>query len=73
MRSSPALDRGGLLNTLKKSLAERALNAEMDCHLGGDEQAGCSHNCYGCKMVMADTAKFDIDVRVTGRRASLRS
>jgi putative transposase len=48
MRSSPALDRGGLLNTLKKSLAERALNAEMDCHLGGDEQAGCSHNCYGC-------------------------
>jgi transposase-like protein len=27
-----------LLDTLKKARAERAFNAEMDCHLGGDEQ-----------------------------------
>ena len=46
-----------MLDTLKKGLAERALNAEMDCHLGGDEQAGSSRNCYGCK-----TAMVDIDV-----------
>jgi len=62
MRSSPALDRGGLLDTLKKGLAERALNAEMDCHLGGDEQAGSSRNCYGCKTAMIDTGEIDIDV-----------
>jgi transposase-like protein len=29
-----ALDQGGLLASLKKALAERALNAEMDHHLG---------------------------------------
>lgn len=28
-----ALGRGGLLDELKRALAERALNAEMDCHL----------------------------------------
>ena len=30
-----AFDRGGLLDELKKALAERALNAEMDHHLAG--------------------------------------
>jgi len=38
--AASALDQGGLLDSLKKALAERALNAEMDYHLGGDEQAG---------------------------------
>ncbi len=33
--AATALDQGGLLDTLKKALAERALNAEMDYHLGG--------------------------------------
>lgn len=67
--AATALDQGGLLDTLKKALAERALNAEMDYHLGGDEQAGNSRNGYGRKTVMADTGKIDIDVP-RGRQAS---
>jgi transposase-like protein len=35
-----AFDPGGLLDGLKKALAERALNAEMDHHLSGTEAAG---------------------------------
>ena len=31
-----AFDQGGLLDALKKALAERALNAEMDHHLDGE-------------------------------------
>ena len=31
-----AFDRNGLLDELKKALAERALNAEIDHHLGGE-------------------------------------
>lgn len=36
--AAAALDQGGLLDALKKALAERALSAEMDHHLGGDER-----------------------------------
>ena len=32
------LDSGGLIGELKKALAERMLNAEMDHHLGGAAQ-----------------------------------
>ena len=34
-----AFDANGLLDDLKKALAERALNAEMDHHLAADESA----------------------------------
>jgi putative transposase len=44
-----ALDPNGLLDELKKALAERALNAEMDHHLAGDRGAGNSRNGYGRK------------------------
>lgn len=37
-----AFDRGGLLDELKKALAERALNAEMDHHLAGEGGEGNS-------------------------------
>src|SRR3546814_106337 len=60
--AAAALDQGGLLDTLKKVLAERALNAEMDHHLGDDEQAGNSRNGYGRKTVTTDTGKLEIDV-----------
>jgi len=60
--AATALDQGGLLDSLKKALAERALNAEMDHHLGGDEQSGNSRNGYGRKTVVTDTGKIDIDV-----------
>ena len=52
--AASALDQGGLLDSLKKALAERALNAEMDHHLGGDEQAGNSRNGYGRKCAITD-------------------
>jgi hypothetical protein len=38
--ASTAFDRGELLDQLKKALAERALNAEMDHHLAVDGGAG---------------------------------
>ena len=60
--AAAALDQGGLLDVLKKALAERALNAEMDYHLGDNEQAGNSRNGYGRKTVITDTGKIDIAV-----------
>ena len=36
--ASAAFDQGGLLDSLKKALTERALNAEMDHHLAGEER-----------------------------------
>ena len=56
-----AFDPNGLLDELKKALAERALNAEMDHHLSGDE-AGNSRNGYGRKTVVTDTGKLDLEV-----------
>src|SRR3546814_3522729 len=60
--AAAALDQGGLLDTLKKALAERALIAEMDHHMGDDEQTGNSRNGYGRKKVKTNTAKLEIDV-----------
>src|SRR6201988_1843368 len=56
-----AFDADGLLDELKKALAERALNAEMDHHLAGDE-AGNSRNGYGRKTVLTETGKLTLDV-----------
>jgi putative transposase len=56
-----AFGANGLLEDLKKALAERALNAEMDHHLGGDE-GGNSRNGYGRKTVVTDTGKIDLEV-----------
>ena len=39
-----AFDKDGLLDELKKALAERALNAEMDHHLDAGEGSGNSRN-----------------------------
>lgn len=36
---------------MKKALAERVLNAEMDHHLGGEGEAGNGRNGYGHKTV----------------------
>ena len=57
-----AFDPGGLLDGLKKALAERALNAEMDHHLEGDGQSRNSRNGYGRKTVITDTGKLSLDV-----------
>src|SRR4051794_39593987 len=57
-----AFDPNGLLDGLKKALAERALNAEMDHHLSGEEGAGNSRNGYGRKSVLTDTGKIGLEV-----------
>jgi hypothetical protein len=41
-----AFDPNGLLDGLKKALAERALNAEMDHHLAGEGGTGNGRNGY---------------------------
>ena len=60
--ASAALDQGGLLDHLKKALAERALNAEMDHHLAGDGGAGNSRNGYGRKSVVTDTGRMALEI-----------
>ena len=60
--ASAAFDQGGLLDSLKKALTERALNAEMDHHLSGEDGAGNTRNGYGRKTVMTDTGKMSIGV-----------
>jgi putative transposase len=59
-----ALADGGLLDGLKKALAERALNAELDHHLEGGEPDGRSNsrNGYGTKTVLTGTGKLDLQV-----------
>src|SRR5918995_238043 len=57
-----AFDPNGLLDSLKKALTERALNAEMDHHLSGDEEAGNGRNGYGRKTVLTETGKIALEV-----------
>src|SRR5215472_10244014 len=56
-----AFDPNGLLDDLKKALAERVLNAEMDHHLTGDEP-GNRRNGYGKKTVITDTGQIELEV-----------
>jgi putative transposase len=57
-----AFDPGGLLDGLKKALAERALNAEMDHHLDGEGGIGNGRNGYGRKTVMTETGKLELEI-----------
>lgn len=56
-----AFDPNGLLDELKKALAERVLNAEMDHHLASEE-ADNRRNGYGRKTVVTDTGKIELEV-----------
>ena len=56
-----AFDANGLIDELKKALAERALNAEMDHPLANDE-AGDSRNGYGRKTVTTDTGRIELEI-----------
>ena len=60
--ASTAFDRGGLLDQLKKALAERALNAEMDHHLAGEGGAANSRNGHGRKSVVTDSGRIALEV-----------
>lgn len=61
--ASAAFEQGGLLDSLKKALTERALNTQMDHHLAGDDGAGNTRNGYGRKTVMSETGKLSIGRR----------
>src|SRR5919202_880580 len=56
-----ALEPNGLIDDLKKALAERVLNAEMDHHLAGEEP-GNRRNGYGKKTVLTDTGRIELAV-----------
>src|SRR5262245_51278942 len=55
-----AFAKDGLLDELKKALAERALNAEMDQHLA--DGTGNSRNGYSSKTVLTGTGKIELSV-----------
>ena len=59
-----ALGKDGLVDELKRALAERALNAEMDHHLDGEAAGGRvnSRNGYGQKTLLTDSGKLPISV-----------
>jgi putative transposase len=61
---STLFDKGGLLDDLKRSIAERALNAEMDHHLAAETADGGSNsrNGYSKKTVLTDSGKLGISV-----------
>jgi putative transposase len=60
----------GLLTDIKKALAERMLNAEMDQHLeaetttpGSEGDAGGNHrNGYSKKTVLTDTSQVELEI-----------
>jgi putative transposase len=57
-----ALAEGGLLDSLKKALAERVLNAGMDHHLADKAGTGNRRNGYGAKTVLTGTGALDLQV-----------
>jgi hypothetical protein len=57
-----AFDQGGLLDSLKKALTERALNAELDHHLDGEGGFGNGRNGYGRKTVTTETGKLELEI-----------
>jgi len=56
--------RDGLLDELKKALAERVLNAELHDHLDNEASEGCRNrrNGYSKKTVLTETAKIDVRI-----------
>lgn len=53
---------GGLLDDLKKAVAERALDAEMDAHLEGEGSRGNHRNGHNRKRVLTDEGALDLAV-----------
>jgi putative transposase len=57
-------NKDGLFDELKKALAERVLNAEIDDHLDGETAEGRKNhrNGYSSKRVITETSKLDIRI-----------
>ncbi len=53
---------GGLLDDLKKAVAERALDAEMDAHLEGEGSRGNHRNGHNRKRVLTDEGALDLEI-----------
>ena len=55
---------GSLIDDLKKAVAERALDAEMEAHLEreGEEDAGNHRNGHNRKRVLTDSGAMDLEV-----------
>jgi putative transposase len=73
MDAASALNSPDWMNALKKALAERALSAEMDYHLGDEAEAENSRNGYGRKTVSRALARSTLRFRATGPAVSIRS
>lgn len=59
-----ALDSGGLIGDLKKALAERMLNAEMDVHLANEAEAGVANHRNGSspKTVLTPEGALELSI-----------
>jgi putative transposase len=57
-------NKDGLFDELKKALAERVLNAEIDDHLDGEAAEGRKNhrNGYSKKSVLTETSKLDLRI-----------
>jgi putative transposase len=55
---------GGLVDELKKRLAERMLNGEIDHHLSteAEAEAGNHRNGYSSKTVLSDTGRLELSI-----------
>ena len=53
---------GNLIDDLKKAVAERALDAEMDAHLEGERDAENRRNGHNRKRVLTDDSALDLEV-----------
>ena len=58
------LDSGGLIGDLKKALAERMLNAEMDVHLAHEAEAGVANHRNGSspKTVLTPEGALELSI-----------
>lgn len=58
------LDSGGLIGDLKKALAERMLNAEMDVHLEAEAEAGVPNHRNGTssKTVLTPDGALELSI-----------
>lgn len=62
--SKTALDSSGLIGDLKKALAERMLNAEMDVHLAKEAEAGVANHRNGTsdKTVLTPEGELELSI-----------
>ena len=68
-----AFDPNGLLDEFKKALAERALDAEIDHHLGREGGVGKATRAMATRPSPPTAASSSWRCRATGRQALIRN